>query len=470
MISLCSKENTFLYVSPSVERVLGYLPEELIGTTVSELVHPDDLEGYGQRIIEEIQMASGPVGPIEARYRHKDGSWRYLETTVNISTDNPDVEGIICVSRDVTERRRLEEEIRYLNQGLEERVSQRTTQLEAAMRKMAESEERYRAVVEQAAEGILLVDVDTKRLLEANSIYQDMLGYTPEEILRLTLYDLVPYSKESMDCYVQKVMDESSYVSGERRHRRKDGSLVDVEVSANKISYSGKEALCVVVRDITERKRAAETLREVKEAERQRMARDLHDGTLQDLTYALAEAQVLQVLSEDPKLDERLAQQLEALRRAASGLRGAVYDLRLEQERGRPFPALLEALVNQNREMTPNRSIHLAIDGGFPRASLGETGTELLRVIQEALSNARRHSGAASVRVTVWTEGDDLLAEVSDDGSGFEPRDESGVGMKSMRERIAAIGGELEVKSQPGKGTRIRLRTAMPTLPQTDRE
>ncbi|HZY66523.1 MAG: PAS domain S-box protein [Actinomycetota bacterium] len=158
---------------------------------------------------------------------------------------------------------------------------------------MAEGEERYRAVVEQAADGILLVDVDSKRVLEANAVYQDLLGYAPGEILRLTLYDLVPYPREAMDCYVRRVLEQKSYVSGERRHRRKDGSLVDVEVSANVISYSGEETLCIVVRDITERKRAAETLREVREAERRRMARDLHDGALQDLTYALAEAQII---------------------------------------------------------------------------------------------------------------------------------------------------------------------------------
>lgn len=467
MVSVCSVENTFLYISPSVERVLGYRPEELIGATVSEFVHPDDLAGYGQRIIEEIQTASGPsgpFGPIEARYRHKDGSWRHLETTMNVLVDDPDVGGIVCVSRDVTERRYLEEKIRLLNKSLEERVAERTTQLESTTRKMAEGEERYRAVVEQAADGILLVDVDSKRVLEANAVYQNLLGYAPEEILRLTLYDLVPYPREAMDCYVGRVLEQKSYVSGERRHRRKDGSLVDVEVSANVISYSGEETLCIVVRDITERKRAAETLREMRESERRRMARDLHDGALQDLTYALAEAQIIQALSEDVKLEERLSQQLEALRRAGRGLRSAVYDLRLEEERDRPFPALLEALVTQNREMAPHCDLRLAVDGGFPQEPLGETGTELLRIIQEALSNVRRHSGAKNVLVTVWLEGGDLVAEVSDDGRGFQPGSGTGVGLKSMRERVTAIGGELNVRSEPGKGTRVRLRASMPAL------
>lgn len=130
--------------------------------------------------------------------------------------------------------------------------------LEGVVAELKESEERYRAVVEQAAEGILLVDVDTKRVLEANPAYQDLLGYSLEEILQLSLYDLVPYSVESMDCYVRQVLEQKSYVSGQRRHRRKDGSLVDVEVSASLISYSSRGTICIVVRDITERKQTEE--------------------------------------------------------------------------------------------------------------------------------------------------------------------------------------------------------------------
>ena len=122
-------------------------------------------------------------------------------------------------------------------------------------------EERYRAVVEQAAEGILLVDVSTKRVLDANTTYQGLLGYSPEEMPYLTLYDLVPYSREDTDSYVGSLLDQGRYVSGGREHRRKDGSLIDVEVSANVIFDAGRKVICMVVRDITERKRTEEELR-----------------------------------------------------------------------------------------------------------------------------------------------------------------------------------------------------------------
>ena len=82
---------------------------------------------------------------------------------------------------------------------------------------------------------------------------------------------------------------------------------------------------------------------------------------------------------------------------------------------------------------------------------------ELLRIVQKAMTNARRHSGARRVGVTLWAEGNDLVAEVSDDGRGFETETAPGIGLRSMRERAAALGGKLEVQSEPGEGTRVRL-------------
>jgi PAS domain S-box-containing protein len=140
--------------------------------------------------------------------------------------------------------------LRFASSRAEERASEARS-LEA----------RYQAVVDQAAEGILLVDVSTKRVLNANTAYQALLGYSPKEISYLTLYDLLPCSREDTDSYIERVLERSRYASGEWRHRRKDGSLVDVEVSANVITDGGREVVCMVVRDITERKRTEEELR-----------------------------------------------------------------------------------------------------------------------------------------------------------------------------------------------------------------
>lgn len=128
---------------------------------------------------------------------------------------------------------------------------------EAALR---ESEECYRAVVEQTSEMIFLADLDTKLLLEANPAFQNLLGYASEEILKLTLYDIIGESPETIDRNIQHILAQRNYFIGKRQYRRKNGSLVDVEVSVNLISYSSREVLCAVVRDITERVRVEASL------------------------------------------------------------------------------------------------------------------------------------------------------------------------------------------------------------------
>lgn len=341
-------------------------------------------------------------------------------------------------------------------------------QEEIAERERAEdalrlSEERYRAVVQQAGEGIYLFDARTKQILETNPSFQRMLGHTPEELQRMKVYDLVPADPESVDRNVGRTLEQSRLLVGDRVYSRKDGSPVDLEVSGSVISYGDREVVCAVARDITERKRAERALREVREAERNRLARDLHDGALQDISYALAEAEVVRVISEDPDLDTRLNQIVESLRRGGRELRGAVLDLRLGEERNEPLYKQLGTLVDQNRRMDPNLDIRLEV-GGLPSTHLGADAVELLRAVQEALTNVRRHAQARNARITVRFEGEDLVAEVSDDGRGFGPDTTPGVGFRSMKERTVALGGEIEVESEPGRGTQVRFRIPSGTL------
>ncbi|MBD2743461.1 PAS domain S-box protein [Coleofasciculus sp. FACHB-1120] len=127
--------------------------------------------------------------------------------------------------------------------------------LEKSGRDRIESEERHRAVVEQASEGIVLIDARSAQILEANTAFKRLLGYSHEEILQLTLDDLIPHNRDSIDFNIEQILANKQHYLGERRYRRKDGTLVDVEVSANSISYGGKEVVCGVVRDISEAKR-----------------------------------------------------------------------------------------------------------------------------------------------------------------------------------------------------------------------
>lgn len=133
--------------------------------------------------------------------------------------------------------------------------------LEKSGRDRIESEERHRAVVEQASEGIVLIDAQSSQILEANTAFNRLLGYSHAEILQLTLYDLIPHNRDSVDFNIEQILANKQHYLGERRYRRKDGTLLDVEVSANSIFYGGREVVCGVVRDISERKQAQEEIR-----------------------------------------------------------------------------------------------------------------------------------------------------------------------------------------------------------------
>jgi len=164
-----------------------------------------------------------------------DGSIIEVEA-VTIPTVHEGKPAVHSIIRDVTERLRAETELR-------------------------ESEERYRAVVEQSIESIYLFDSHTKRILESNAALEQLLGYTSGELSRMTIYDIVAHPAEDIDLTVERHLLEGQRFVGERRYRRKDGSLIDVGVSATVIPYRNGHVVCAVARDVTEQKALEEQLK-----------------------------------------------------------------------------------------------------------------------------------------------------------------------------------------------------------------
>jgi signal transduction histidine kinase len=137
-----------------------------------------------------------------------------------------------------------------------------------------------------------------------------------------------------------------------------------------------------------------------------------------------------------------------------------MYDLRHEKEQ--PFVKAVESLVEHNRQAASECNTELVIEEGFPQELPAEVSVELVRVLQEALTNARRHSGARNVEVGLRMEGEVLVAGVIDDGRGFGPATtRAGVGLSAMRERVEGLGGKIEVKSPPGEGTKVTVRVPL---------
>ena len=343
------------------------------------------------------------------------------------------------------------------------------TEHKEAERRLQEAETRYRTLVEQIPAITYVQEPvessNPKAITYMSPQYETILGYPPElEVIdeEHWLRILYPEDRERVLAEEARTDETGEPFKMEYRVIAKDGRVVWLRDEATLVrDEEGKPLYWLGVQyDITEQKRAEQALREVREGERLRMARDLHDGVLQDLSYTTAAMGLIMLNAEGTGLEQELKKVIEAQRRAAEGLRAAVNDLRLEEERNRPFSKVVEALVERNRAMARSQEIGLEVEEGFPATSFGDAGTEILRVIQEALTNARRHSGALNVIVTLKVE-EDMVAEVLDDGRGLGPGAAPGVGLKSMRERAAALGGKLEIESAVGEGTTVRLRAPM---------
>jgi two-component system, NarL family, sensor histidine kinase UhpB len=200
------------------------------------------------------------------------------------------------------------------------------------------------------------------------------------------------------------------------------------------------------------------------QAERRRIARELHDVVLQDLTYALQSMQVLRRMPEGVDRAAETQRQVEALKRAVGGLRDAIFDLRLESARERPLVRALESIVELNRQICEGCQFDLIVAEGFPATISGPAGVEVARIVQEALANVRRHSEARHAVVTLGMVNGEVFVEIEDDGRGFGSETSYGMGLTGMGERVQALGGELEVEGREGVGTRVFVRVRVGVL------
>src|SRR5918995_1758136 len=225
--------------------MMAEIPDELLDQAAMDVEH--------RTIMRKLGLRSYMVVPMVARGRNHGAI-----TLVSAESGRRYEETDLRLAEELARRTALAVDNAKLYEEAQSEIAERREAEEALL----QSERRYRTVVKQAAEGIFVVDIDTKLILEANVAYRNLLGYTAQDMLGLglTLYDVVAHDRKSMDLYLEQIQEEGVQFIGERRHRRKDGSLVDVEVSSSVISYGGGEALCVIVHDITERKRSAERL------------------------------------------------------------------------------------------------------------------------------------------------------------------------------------------------------------------
>jgi len=346
-----------------------------------------------------------------------------------------------------------------------------------AARKQAEnalrrSEARYRAVVTQATEGIVLLESPGALIVETNPAFQQLLGYREDELIGMSLFDIVADQRAQVARNLRQAVRKGQYAVAERRYRRKNGALVSVEGSATTLRSDHGTLVCIIVRDITERMRveaeldrARHGLAASREQERASLARELHDSAVQELAglrYQLASTRGRMPggLPHDPageikQVEERIAQVIGQLRDLIAELRPAGLD-------GGGLAAALENYLATLLEGGRDRP-RMSMDAGSGAEDLAQpVALCLFRVAQEAIRNALEHGQPRQVAIRLRPRAGAVILRVSDDGRGFTlPAQLSTMaqaqhyGLVGMAERVAQVQGRLRIRSRPGRGTMV---------------
>ncbi|MGD9393886.1 MAG: PAS domain S-box protein [Dehalococcoidia bacterium] len=237
-VTVTDLEGKMLQVNNAALRVHGYnTREEIIGLGAFELITE---EGHA-RAADNLRktLETGHSGAVEYTLVRKDGTTFPAQLSAALVKDESDKPiGFVAVTEDITERKQAEEKLR-------------------------DEATRRRILIDESSDGIVTLD-EKGKVYEANKRFAEMLGYTPEEVLKLHIWDFEALrNREQVLEQIKTLGPEGEYF--ETRHRRKDGTVFDVEVSSNSAVYAGQKLTFSVSRDITERKQAEEALRESEE-------------------------------------------------------------------------------------------------------------------------------------------------------------------------------------------------------------
>jgi two-component system CheB/CheR fusion protein len=343
-------DGTLLTWSPGAEAVHGWAPVEVIGRPVDIIFTPEDRQNGVPEQERAQARATGAAADMRWHMR-KNGTRVFIDGVMRSMTDGAGMTtGLLKIGQDVTNRRHMEEAVRLLNETLEQRVTERTDQLDAATRRVRDTELAFRR----------------------------RLGAAEEE-------------------------------------------------------------------------------------ERKRLARDLHDEAGQLLT---ALGLGLQTISDLAPIDSELSQHAERLRDLAGNLGKELHAVavRLRPKALDDF-GLAVALQSYVEDWSSTSQISAEIHTRVDERRLPEAvQTTLYRMVQEALTNIARHSGATHVSVVLERRGGQVIAVIEDNGRGFDPAvlDDpartAGLGLRGIRERAALLGGTVEIESGSGSGTTIFVR------------
>jgi two-component system, NarL family, sensor histidine kinase UhpB len=369
----------------------------------------------------------------------------YFESHLNpILDENNQVVGATAMSRDITQRLRDQEALRY-------------------------SEERYRQLFEMESDTVLMLDWETGRFMEYNGAALRMYGYTKEEFGTIRHDDL------SADPPVTRLSIRNKETTVPLRlHRKKDGTVFPVEIACSYFEYQGHQVLVAAIRDITERVRSDEHLLElnqklyalnehiqtVQELERIAIARDIHDDIGQDITVLKLDVEwiLCRIPDAGPEVSERLREMRQSVDQLTCKVQRIAADLRPPLLDQMGLVAAVEWQVAEFGKRSGLECFMMLNEDIDPLEE--QLATTVMRIVQEALTNIARHTGATEVSVSLCKKDGNLVLEISDNGCGITPEQVSSpkaYGMIGMQERARICRGTLVVGGESGSGTILQL-------------
>ncbi|MGA7875606.1 MAG: histidine kinase N-terminal 7TM domain-containing protein [Desulfoferrobacter sp.] len=321
------------------------------------------------------------------------------------------------------------------------------------------------AALQQMREGFIVLDLQD-RIADVNPTAAAMLGFHENELRNKLLKDVMPIDADDLGQLGKKEAGQTDITLGAENSAR--------QYRLNLIALKGRHGevigKLIMLHDVTEQIRAQTRILEQQSVvatlkERERLARELHDGIGQTLGYVGMQTQTAlkwMHAGDDERAESLLRRLVEVAKDAHADVRESIFNLKTGSGRQWSFIPAVKEYVDKFQANYGIRT-ELACSAGIHENTF-DSGTDihLLRVIQEALTNARKHSGAHTVKVCLELNGNKAQITITDDGHGFDVSHSGGgnsghFGLVFMRERMEQIGGSLQIVSTAGGGTVLKL-------------
>ena len=398
------------------------------------------------------------------------------------------------IFRDITEYKKTEQALRKTRDELEQRVLERTAELETANEKLRsqvfecemaeealrESEHKYSSLVEDALIGVYIIK---DGIIEfANDKFAQIYGYEKSELIGMQSSDLVhPEDRPVIEEMRQKRLKGEKVPSEyELRGLKKNGDTIWVMRSFSLINYKDGPAISGIVSDLTKRRKAEDALREsgkelrilsnqllsAEEKERKRIARELHDSIGQALSAIKfsVENSLRQLRDGSDQTElESLKAVIPLTQKTIEEVRRIVKDLRPSILDDLGILATINWFCREFQKVYTGIRIESEIDvqeNSIPSSHK----TVIYRILQEALNNIAKHSRADLITLSLIEQANRVILNIQDNGAGFDVSktisltpSRRGFGLASMSERAGLSGADFQITSEPGKGTTIRV-------------